>query len=274
MLSLSLGGCEDVSARAPAPSRRTSCSPSSDHCATRATTARNAARAPSLGRARHHRRRDGPERQARAFQTVLAHQPIDPSRPGDTTVLEPQTTPCSPSQSTLSSTALADIPSSLSSTAQLRTAAARSRPAARTAARRLELAAGAGIEVDVGGDEGDERQRERVDDAGDDVQQRKGMLETKISTTPRSGPAASAMPALTPTSEPVRIQRRGRGPRFVAGADAVPILELDGRSEQAPADGEPDRHRDQERGRRERTQTSTKRAIERSSGRSRRSAIR
>ena len=35
---------------------------------------------------------------------------------------------------------------------------------------RLELAAGAGVEVDVRRDERDERERQRVDDAGDDVE--------------------------------------------------------------------------------------------------------
>ena len=78
------------------------------------------------------------------------------------------------------------------------------------------------------------------------------MLVRKISTTPSSGPAIRAIAALTPTSEPTRIQRRAdecaaaaqRGPALTA-------LELDDRREQAPANRKPDRDRDEEHGRRE-----------------------
>ena len=53
---------------------------------------------------------------------------------------------------------------------------------------RLELHAGAGIEVDVRRHEGDERHGERIDDAGNEVEERKRHLGRKMSIAPSSGP--------------------------------------------------------------------------------------
>ena len=67
-----------------------------------------------------------------------------------------------------------------------------------------------------------------------------------------SGPAASAISPPKPTSEPTRSQRpRTSSPLRRSASYGASILELDDRREQRPADGEPERDRDQDDARRE-----------------------
>ena len=115
---------------------------------------------------------------------------------------------------------------------------------------RLELAADAGVEVDVRGDERDERHRERVDDAGDDVEERERRCSVrKISSAPSSGPLASAIDRADADERADAEPAAADEARRCGAASAIPptALELDDGREQAPADGEPDRDRDQER---------------------------
>ena len=74
------------------------------------------------------------------------------------------------------------------------------------------------------------------------------MLVVKIRAAPISGPAASDHDALDADErcrpEPAAADEAAAAPER---ADAGAVLELDDGREQAPADGEPDRDRDQER---------------------------
>ena len=72
---------------------------------------------------------------------------------------------------------------------------------------RLELAARPRVEVDVRRDEGDERHRERVDDPGDDVEERERHARREDERDAEERARGERDAALTPTSEPVRIQR-------------------------------------------------------------------
>ena len=74
--------------------------------------------------------------------------------------------------------------------------------------RRLELVPRAGVEVDVGGRRARRTaSRARRRSPATTFSSASGAAVTKISTAPRSGPAASASAAPSPTSEPTRSQR-------------------------------------------------------------------
>ena len=142
------------------------------------------------------------------------------------------------------------------------------------AVRRLELTAGASIEVHVTGHERDERECKRVDDACDDVQQRERHVRKEDQRHSEEWSGRESNPRADtderPDSNPASPDETGAPPQRRPGRPSS--SSTTGR-EEAPTDGEPDGDRDQEAVAVRATQAMTNSATERRSGRILRNAI-
>ena len=103
-----------------------------------------------------------------------------------------------------------------------------------------------GVEAPVAGDSATKGMARALRDARDDVRSR-AALRREMRIAARSGPAARAIAALAPTSEPSLTQWcRTSDPAPGARRETATALEHHDRGEQRPARGEPDRDRDEE----------------------------